>query len=541
MIKREIKNYQNKLQSAISSRNIDETKSVIQNIIIQSTRGVDMSPLFADVIMACETDDIELKKMVYMYLCTYSEKYPELSILCVNTFYKDCRDSNPIVRGLAIRCMSNFEVDTVREHLYDEIDRLMDDNNTYVRRCSLMALGKVFKDKVITTRPKTDFIPKVVRLTLDNDPSISLDALIILKEINDGKVTMTKKNIEHILGMIKRLQPIEVAEAAMLLRNCEIMEYSDVEHIMNAFDEFIDSLDPASVMETIELFLYISEKFIKQETYTNDILQRATDGYTGLYNYYSTVNAQIVSVILNGILSITQKYNQFFKNSSIIIPTYNDPEEIVMLKMKILQINTTTERLLKLMKHFKTLILDTTIQKYIVDGLVQLGYQSRENADIVISSFVELLNKPLRRCVEIKLFSGIARLIEYYNDITSDEIKYISYLFDDAESIFECDEEDITHVFYICGEYEECFNLDIFIQAIEHWKTLTLQNKQSLLTASVKGFINNKERCSTILKEITKKCLEDEEIDLKIRSRYYLNLIDTNLMKLKEIVFLHHY
>ncbi|GAB1226762.1 hypothetical protein ENUP19_0304G0060, partial [Entamoeba nuttalli] len=398
MIKREIKNYQNKLQSAISSRNIDETKSVIQNIIIQSTRGVDMSPLFADVIMACETDDIELKKMVYMYLCTYSEKYPELSILCVNTFYKDCRDSNPIVRGLAIRCMSNFEVDTVREHLYDEIDRLMDDNNTYVRRCSLMALGKVFKDKVITTRPKTDFIPKVVRLTLDNDPSISLDALIILKEINDGKVTMTKKNIEHILGMIKRLQPIEVAEAAMLLRNCEIMEYSNVEHIMNAFDEFIDSLDPASVMETIELFLYISEKFIKQETYTNDILQRATDGYTGLYNYYSTVNAQIVSVILNGILSITQKYNQFFKNSSIIIPTYNDPEEIVMLKMKILQINTSTERLLKLMKHFKTLILDTTIQKYIVDGLVQLGYQSRENADIVISSFVELLNKPLRRC-----------------------------------------------------------------------------------------------------------------------------------------------
>ena len=50
--------------------------------------------------MASQTQDLVQKKMIYLYLVNYAEANPELSILAVNTLQKDCRDDDPLIRGL---------------------------------------------------------------------------------------------------------------------------------------------------------------------------------------------------------------------------------------------------------------------------------------------------------------------------------------------------------------------------------------------------------------------------------------------------------
>jgi vesicle coat complex subunit len=52
------------------------------------TVGKDVSGLFADVVKNMQTDDLELKKLVYLYLMSYAKTQPELVILVVNTFVK---------------------------------------------------------------------------------------------------------------------------------------------------------------------------------------------------------------------------------------------------------------------------------------------------------------------------------------------------------------------------------------------------------------------------------------------------------------------
>lgn len=52
------------------------------------TVGKDVSGLFPDVLKNMQTDDIELKKLVYLYLMNYAKTQPELAILAVNTFVK---------------------------------------------------------------------------------------------------------------------------------------------------------------------------------------------------------------------------------------------------------------------------------------------------------------------------------------------------------------------------------------------------------------------------------------------------------------------
>ena len=46
------------------------------------------SSLFADVVNCMQTDNLELKKLVYLYLMNYAKSQPDLAILAVNTFAK---------------------------------------------------------------------------------------------------------------------------------------------------------------------------------------------------------------------------------------------------------------------------------------------------------------------------------------------------------------------------------------------------------------------------------------------------------------------
>lgn len=51
-------------------------------------RQQDVSGLFPDVLKNMQTDDLEQKKLVYLYLMNYAKTQPELVILAVNTFVK---------------------------------------------------------------------------------------------------------------------------------------------------------------------------------------------------------------------------------------------------------------------------------------------------------------------------------------------------------------------------------------------------------------------------------------------------------------------
>lgn len=56
------------------------------------TVGKDVSALFPDVVNCMQTDNLELKKLVYLYLMNYAKTQPDMAIMAVNTFVKVFRD-----------------------------------------------------------------------------------------------------------------------------------------------------------------------------------------------------------------------------------------------------------------------------------------------------------------------------------------------------------------------------------------------------------------------------------------------------------------
>lgn len=92
-------------------------RALFQRIIQYLTIGIDMSPLFSDVIMNAHTKDMATKKMLYHYLTHYAQAKADLALLTVNTLQKDCRDEDPVVRGLAVRSMASMRVPDLVEYL----------------------------------------------------------------------------------------------------------------------------------------------------------------------------------------------------------------------------------------------------------------------------------------------------------------------------------------------------------------------------------------------------------------------------------------
>ena len=76
------------LRVDLQSEKKEKKKEAIKKIIASMTVGKDVSSLFPDVVNCMQTDNLELKKLVYLYLMNYAKSQPDLAILAVNTFSK---------------------------------------------------------------------------------------------------------------------------------------------------------------------------------------------------------------------------------------------------------------------------------------------------------------------------------------------------------------------------------------------------------------------------------------------------------------------
>eukprot|EP01126_Amoeba_proteus_P024726 TRINITY_DN24838_c0_g1_i2.p1 TRINITY_DN24838_c0_g1~~TRINITY_DN24838_c0_g1_i2.p1 ORF type:complete len:109 (-),score=17.17 TRINITY_DN24838_c0_g1_i2:227-553(-) len=88
------------LKVDLNSLKEEVKKEAVKKVIALMTVGKDVSRLFTDVLKCITTTNLELKKLVYLYIMNYAKDNEEMAILAVNTFHKDCSDTNPLVRSL---------------------------------------------------------------------------------------------------------------------------------------------------------------------------------------------------------------------------------------------------------------------------------------------------------------------------------------------------------------------------------------------------------------------------------------------------------
>jgi len=102
-------------------------------------------PYFSSVVKNVASSNIEIKKLVYIYLTHHAEQDPDMTLLSINTIQKSLSDSNPQVRALALRTMSNIRVPVISQIVSLAIKKGVGDMSPYVRRAAALAIPKCYR------------------------------------------------------------------------------------------------------------------------------------------------------------------------------------------------------------------------------------------------------------------------------------------------------------------------------------------------------------------------------------------------------------
>ena len=165
----------------------------VKKVIAAMTVGKDVSSLFTDVVKSMQTDNLELKKLVYLYIINYARSQPDKAILIVNTFQKDATAPSPLIRALAIRTMGCIRVDRITEYLCEPLGKALKDKDPYVRKTAAICVAKLFDiNKELVE--EQGFLEQLRDMVADPNPMVVANAVAALQEISEASA----KDVFHI-------------------------------------------------------------------------------------------------------------------------------------------------------------------------------------------------------------------------------------------------------------------------------------------------------------------------------------------------------
>lgn len=100
---------------------------------------------FSAVVKNAASSNVEVKKLVYIYLLHHAEAEPDLALLSINAIQKSLTDTNPQVRVMALRTMSGIRVPVISQIVSLAIKRGVGDMSPHVRRAAALAIPKCYR------------------------------------------------------------------------------------------------------------------------------------------------------------------------------------------------------------------------------------------------------------------------------------------------------------------------------------------------------------------------------------------------------------
>lgn len=180
-------------------------KEAVKKVIAAMTVGKDVSELFPDVVKCIRTSNLELKKLVYLYIMNYAKTQPETAILSVNAFVHDAQHPNPLVRALAVRTMGCIRVDKITEYLCQPLRECLKDADPYVRKTAAVCVAKVWdiNPELVETQ---GFLDMLRDLLSDSNPMVVANAVAALSEIDEtAKEDVFSLNTENLKMLLAAL------------------------------------------------------------------------------------------------------------------------------------------------------------------------------------------------------------------------------------------------------------------------------------------------------------------------------------------------
>jgi AP-1 complex subunit beta-1 len=523
------------LKQELSAVDKSKKKDAVKKVIAAMTVGKDVSPLFPDVINQMQTDDMELKKLVYLYLINYAKTQPDLAIMAVNTFVKDSQDPNPLIRALAVRTMGCIRVDKITEYLCDPLHRCLKDEDPYVRKTAAVCVAKLYDINAELVEDR-GFLDMLKDLIGDANPMVVANAVAALSEIQElsGKPVLDL-SLATVSKLLRALN--ECTEWGQVFILDSVVNYTpadakDAEAVVERVLPRLQHANSAVVLSAIKVILR-NMQFIQDEGMVTTLQRKLAPPLVTLLG----AEPELQYVALRNISLIIQAYPAVLANDvKVFFCKYNDPSYVKMEKLDIM-IKLVNERNIdQVLLEFKEYATEVDVD-FVRKAVRAIGYCAVSiptAAERCINVLLELIQTKVNYVVQesIIVIKDIFR--RYPNRYES----IIGTLCDSLESLDE--PEAKASMIWIIGEYAERIdNADELLeQFLESFPEETAAVQLQLMTATVKLFLKKPvEKPQQLIQLVlTYATQETDNPDLRDRAYIYWRLLSTDPEAAKDVV-----
>lgn len=520
----------------LNHNNKDRKKEALKKVIQAMTLGNDVSSLFPDVVKCMQTNSLDLKKLVYLYVINYAKAQPDLAILAINAFRTDANDpNNPLLRALAVRTMGCIRLEKMTEYLIDPLRRSCRDMDAWVRKTATICIAKLYdiNPELVEDQGFLDILRDMLG---DSNPMVVANAVASLGEIS----TSARKNYLKLdEEVISRLLPAlnECSEWGQVFILDALATYDPPNSkVAEAILErgVIARLthgNSAVLLSAVKVIM----KFMDRLS-SNDLVRTLCKRMTAPLVTMLSAEPEIQYVVMRNINLIAQKQPNILQTDvRMFVCKYNDPLYVKLEKIAVMVQLASDRNIDSVLSEFVEYAseVDIEVVRQSVRAIGQAAIKLERSAEQCVNCLLELIKTRVNYVVQ----EAIVVIRDIFRKYPGQYEMIISELCQSLDSLDEPDAK--ASMIWIVGEYAERIDnsgdlLETFLETF-HEEPSTVQ--QQILTATVKKFVKSPQDSRELVGRVLKLCTDEStNPDLRDRGWMYWRLLSNNPQLAKQVV-----
>jgi len=525
----------NEIIHQLNDNNIDIKKQAIRRIISAMTVGKDVSMLFPAIVKNMETPNLELKKLIYLYIINYAKIHQDLAVMSINTLSKDASDKkNPFMRALAIRTMGCLRIKQITEHIIGPVQEALYDEDSYVRKTAVMCIAKLY-DSNPELIVEMGFLKFINNTLNDGNAMVVANAVVGLKSIEDrggAALRLEFKTVDRLLMALT-----EATEWGQTIILDVISSYrpenpQQAEKIIERVSVYSSHRNAGVVLGSIRVMIGVLD-YLQDDDLIRNYCRRISPSLITLVS----CDNEIKFVALKNISLIAEKRPVVVENElHVFFCGFSDPFYVKCEKLEII-VKLANENNIDLILHeLKDYVaeVDVDFVRKCIKAIGRLAIKIEAGADKCVQALYDILKQKS----SLILQESIIVMKDIFRRYPGKYERILEELFSDVKTIDE--PESRAAMVWILGEYiQEMENgADIINNFfLASFKEETPQVQLQLITACVRLFLlEDTDKNRELVMKVFHMLEDMENVDVRDRGYFYWRLTSKDPVKAQEII-----
>ncbi|XP_037623164.1 AP-3 complex subunit beta-2 isoform X4 [Sebastes umbrosus] len=530
----------------------------MKRIVAMIARGKNASDLFPAVVKNVACKNIEVKKLVYVYLVRYAEEQQDLALLSISTFQRGLKDPNQLIRASALRVLSSIRVTIIVPIMMLAIKEAASDMSPYVRKTAAHAIPKLYS---LDPEQKDQLIEVIEKLLADKTTLVAGSVVMAFEEVCPERIDLIHKNYRKlcnllidveewgqvvIINMLTRYARTQFlnpnmneslleegndktfygsddddteeedekdkkAEAPLAKRKPYVMD-PDHRLLLRNTKPLLQSRNAAVVMAVAQLYFHLAPK-VEVGVIAKALVRLLRS------------HSEVQYVVLQNVATMTIKRRGMFEpylKSFYIRST--DPTQIKVLKLEVLTNLANETNISTILREFQTYIksMDKDFVAATIQAIGRCATNIGEVRDTCLNGLVQLLSNR-DELVVAESVVVIKKLLQMQPEKHSDIIKHMAKLTDNIQVPMAR-----ASILWLIGEY--CEHVPKIAPDVLRKMAKSFTNEEDIVKLQIinlaaKLYLTNSKQTKLLTQYVLNLAKYDQNYDIRDRARFIRQLI----------------